>query len=168
MGYGNLAGSYFLTGRFAEAEQTIQSASEGKLDFPRLHVIGYSIAVLQADQEQMDRAVASARGKRRLEHWMAHEQALARARAGCLQVARQLSNQAIDLALQEGVVEAAEVESELRYLAAALTRRYRSARFPGHVSDSESHRPGVLDKARTSRSSEIASQALRPLSAGSP
>ena len=102
MAYGNLAGSYFLTGRFEEAEKTVQAAAERKLEIPRLLVIGYNIAVLKADQEQMDRAVALARGKRRAEHWMAHEQAVALARSGRLQAARRLSNRAMDLAVQEG------------------------------------------------------------------
>ena len=34
MAYGSLAGSYFLTGRFAEAESTVQRASERKLEVP--------------------------------------------------------------------------------------------------------------------------------------
>jgi tetratricopeptide (TPR) repeat protein len=106
MAYGNLAGSYFLTGRFEEAEKTVRAAAERKLQIPRLLVIGYNIAALKADQEQMDRAVALARGKRRAEHWMAHEQAVALARSGRLQAARRLSNRAIDRALQEGEREA--------------------------------------------------------------
>jgi len=107
MAYANLAASYFLTGRFAEAERTMQAASERKLEIPRFLVIGYNIAVLKADQEQMKRTVALARGKRRAEHWMAHEQALALARSGRLQQARRWSNTSIDLALQEGEREAA-------------------------------------------------------------
>jgi tetratricopeptide (TPR) repeat protein len=107
MAHGNLAGSYFLTGRFEEAGRTLQAASERKLEVPRLFVIQYNMAVLKADGEQMKRAVALARGKRRAEHWMAHEQALALARSGRLQEARRLSNTAMDLALQEGEREAA-------------------------------------------------------------
>ena len=107
MAYGNLAGSYFLTGRFAEAERTLQTAAERKIEILRGLVLRYNLAVLKADQEQMDRAVALARGKRRAEHWMAHEQALALARSGRLQAARRLSNRAMDLAVQEGEAEAA-------------------------------------------------------------
>jgi tetratricopeptide (TPR) repeat protein len=107
MAYANLAGSYFLTGRFAEAERTLQEAAERKVEILRGLVLRYNIAVLKADQEQMDRAVALARGKRRAEHWMAHEQAVALARSGRLQAARRLSNRAMDLAVQEGEAEAA-------------------------------------------------------------
>ena len=74
---------------------------------PDFLVLRYNIAVLKGDQEQMDRAVALARGKRRAEHWMAHEEALALARSGRLQAARRSSSRAVDLALQEGEREAA-------------------------------------------------------------
>jgi serine/threonine protein kinase/tetratricopeptide (TPR) repeat protein len=102
IGYGTRASSYFLTGRLAEAERTIQAASERKLEFDRLFVLRYNIAVLKGDQAQMDRSVALARDKRRVEHWIAHAQSLALARAGRLQAARQSSNRALELALQEG------------------------------------------------------------------
>jgi serine/threonine protein kinase/tetratricopeptide (TPR) repeat protein len=105
--YANLASSYFLTDRFPEAESTLQRASERKLETPDFLVLRYNIAVLKGDQEQMDRAVGLARGKRRAEHWMAHEEALALARSGRLQAAQQSSNRAVDLALQEEEREAA-------------------------------------------------------------
>ena len=73
IGYANLASSYFRTGRFPEAESTLQRASERKLEIPSFPVLRYNIAVLKGDQEQMDRAVRLAKGKRRAEHWMAHE-----------------------------------------------------------------------------------------------
>ena len=99
--------SYFLTDRFPEAESTLQRASERKLELPDFLVVRYNIAVLKGDQEQMDRVVGLARGKRRAEHWMAHEEALALARSGRLKLARQSSSRAIDLARQEGGREAA-------------------------------------------------------------
>jgi serine/threonine protein kinase/tetratricopeptide (TPR) repeat protein len=102
IGYNNLAESYFLTGRFADAERTIQAASRRNLAFDRLLPFRYNIAVLKGDHEQMDRSVALARGKRRLEHWIAHLESLALARAGRVQDARESSNRALELALQEG------------------------------------------------------------------
>jgi tetratricopeptide (TPR) repeat protein len=114
MGYGNLAGSYFLTGRFAEAERTIQAAFERKLEFDGLFVTGYKIAALKGDQEQMDRSVALARGKRRVEHWIAHAQSLALARSGRLQAARRSSNRALELALQEEQRETAAIYQAVR------------------------------------------------------
>ena len=107
LAYGSLAESYLLTDRFPEAESTLGRASERKLEMPDFLVIRYIIAVLKGDHEQMDLAAALARGKRRAEHWMAHEEALALARSGRLQAARRSSNRAMDLALQEGEREAA-------------------------------------------------------------
>ena len=102
MAYGSLAGAYSRTDRFPEAESTLQRAWERKLELPAMLVLRYNIAVLQGDQKEMDRAVSLAKGKRRAEHWMAHEEALALARSGRLQAARGSSARAVDLAIQEG------------------------------------------------------------------
>jgi tetratricopeptide (TPR) repeat protein len=107
MAYGGLASAYFLTGRLPEAESALQRASERKLEIPNFLVLRYNIAVLKGDQEQMDRAIGLAKGKRRAEHWIAHQEALALARSGRLQVARRSSNRAVDLAMQEGERESA-------------------------------------------------------------
>jgi tetratricopeptide (TPR) repeat protein len=105
--YANLATSYLLTDRFPEAESALQRASGRKLETPEFLVLSYNIAVLKGDQERMDRTVGMATGKRRAEHWMAHEEALALARSGRLQAARRSSSRAVDLALQEGERETA-------------------------------------------------------------
>ena len=47
-------------------------------------MIRYNIAVLKGDKDQMDRAVALAKGKHGAEHWLAHAEALALARSGRL------------------------------------------------------------------------------------
>jgi tetratricopeptide (TPR) repeat protein len=114
LGYGNLAGSYFLTGRFSEAERTMQAASARKLEFDRLFVIRYNLAVLKGDQDQMDRSVALARGKRSVEHRIVHAQSLALARSGRVRAARQSSNRALELALQEGQRETAAIYQAIR------------------------------------------------------
>jgi eukaryotic-like serine/threonine-protein kinase len=99
--YGNLASSYFLTGRFREAESTLQRASERKLQMTDYLVLRYNLAVLKGDKEQMDRVVALAKGKHGAEHRVAHAEALALARSGRLQAAGLLSIRAVELALQE-------------------------------------------------------------------
>jgi len=106
-GYNGLAYNYFFLDRFEEAESTLQRASDRKLEMPDFLALRYNIAFLKGDQEQMDRAVGMARGKRRAEYWMAHEEALALARAGRLQAARRSSGRAMDLALQAGERETA-------------------------------------------------------------
>ena len=107
LGYGNLAASYFLTSRFAESENVIKRAAERKLELPDLLLIPFNIAALKGNREEMERAVTAAKGKRRVEHWISHAQALAMARSGRLRDAQQASNQAVDLAMQEGGREAA-------------------------------------------------------------
>jgi eukaryotic-like serine/threonine-protein kinase len=101
MAYSGLASSYFVSDRFPEAESALQRASERKLENSSSLVLRYNIAVLKGDREQMDRAVRLAKGKRRAEHLMAHEEALALARSGRLEAARRSSSRAVDLALQE-------------------------------------------------------------------
>ena len=105
--YAGLAQSYFLTDRFPEAESTLQRASERKLERPTSLVLRYNIALLNGDQEQMNRTVALAKGKQGAEHGMAHAEALALARSGRLQAARRSSSRAVDLALQGAEREAA-------------------------------------------------------------
>ena len=104
--YGGLAGSYFYVGRFSEAESVLQRASGRKLGNPAQLMMRYNIALLRGDQDQMNRVVALAKGKREAEHRLAHAQALALARSGRLEAARKLSNRAVTLALQEGDDEA--------------------------------------------------------------
>ena len=100
-------GSYYFLDRFPEAESTVQRASERKLENPGWLVMRYNIAMLKGDRDQMDRVVALAKGKHGGEHRLAHAQALALARSGRLHAARQSSNGAVDLALQEGAREEA-------------------------------------------------------------
>jgi tetratricopeptide (TPR) repeat protein len=100
--YVALASSYFFLDRFKEAASALQRASERRLEMPDFLVLRYNLGVLNGEQEQMDGAGSLAKGKRRAEHWMAHEEALALARSGRLQAARRSSSRAVDLALQEG------------------------------------------------------------------
>ena len=111
--YGLLASAYLRTDRFAEVESTLQRAFERKLETPTILVNRYNIAVLKGDQEEMNRVVSQARGKRRSEHWVAHQEALALARSGQLLAARRSSNRAVQLALQEQIGR----ESAASYLA---------------------------------------------------
>jgi tetratricopeptide (TPR) repeat protein len=139
LAYASLAGTYFLIDRFAEAEKTLYAASERKLEVPRMLLIRYIIAVLKGDQEQMDRTAALAKGKRKAEHWMAHEQALALARSGRLQAARRSSNRAVDLALQEGEREAAAGYQAARAVWDALS---------GNAADGKRNAIGALDLSK--------------------
>jgi serine/threonine protein kinase/tetratricopeptide (TPR) repeat protein len=131
--YGNLAISYFFLDRFREAAETLQRASKRKLDTPDSLVYGYNIAFLNGDTEEMDRAVALARGKHGAEHGVANSQALVLARSGQLRLAQMSSSRAIDLARQEGqgetsaTYQAASAEWEALYGNALDARKGASA-----------------------------------------
>jgi len=107
LAYGSLASTYFLLDRFEEAERVLQQATERKLESPILFMIQYNTAVLKGDQHQVDRTATLAKGKPTVDHTVAHAEALALARSGRLQLARQSSSRAMDLALQERQREAA-------------------------------------------------------------
>jgi serine/threonine protein kinase len=123
--YGSLASSYFLTDRFEEAERVLQRATERNLENPTLFTIRYNIAVLKGDQGQVDRTATLARGKPAVEHSVAHAEALSLARTGRLQLARQSSSRAIDLALQGG-----KAKPQRGYQAARGCGRPRSGLLP--------------------------------------
>ena len=120
LAYDNLAFSYFFLDRFPEAESALQLASKRKIEEQNVLVMHYTIAVLNGDQGQMDRVVALAKGKHGTEHRVAHAEALALARSGRLQAARQSSSRAIELALQEGRREEAASYRAARAVWAAV------------------------------------------------
>ncbi len=105
IGYGNLALSSFFLDQFGEAENALRQAVAQKkewLELPQFLVYRYNIAFMKGDNEQMDRAVALAQGKRVAEHWVTNSRALVQARSGHVQLARRLSSRAVDLAIQQG------------------------------------------------------------------
>ena len=106
-GYANLALASFYLDHFSDAERALQQAYERKLENANHLVLRYNIALLMADKDQMDRAMARAMAKRGAEYRMAHAEALALARSGRLQAARRSSSRAQDLAVQAGAREAA-------------------------------------------------------------
>jgi eukaryotic-like serine/threonine-protein kinase len=130
--------SYFFLDRFPEAEGTLQRASERKLESAYSLVIRYTLAVLKNDKDQMDRVAALAKGKPRAEHGMAHAEALALARSGRLHAARQSSNRAVDLALQE---REGEREEAANYVAA----RGVWEAFCGHATEGKRNAAAALE-----------------------
>jgi eukaryotic-like serine/threonine-protein kinase len=138
IGYLNHVDSYVLTDRFADAERTLQRAAERKLDMPDFLAYRYTIGVLKGDQEQMDRAVALAHGKRLAEPWMAHLEALALARAGRLQAARRSSSRAVDLAAQEG-----DREMAAKYVAARAVWEAAC----GNAAEGQRHAAAALERS---------------------
>jgi eukaryotic-like serine/threonine-protein kinase len=98
IGYSLLAGSYLALDRTAEAEKTLQRASERKLDIPDFNVQRYVIAFLKDDKTGMEREAALPREKPGVDDWMSNAEAFVSAYSGHLEEARKMSQRAADLA----------------------------------------------------------------------
>ena len=98
IGYSLLAASYLALERTAEAENTLQRASDRKLDIPDFHVQRYVIAFLKDDKTGMEREAALTREKSGADDWMSNAEAFVSAYSGHLQEARKMSDRAADLA----------------------------------------------------------------------
>jgi serine/threonine protein kinase/Tfp pilus assembly protein PilF len=127
-GYGNLASSYFFLDRFPEAESVLQQAYERKLESANHLVIRYNIASLRGDRDQMNRAMARAKGRRAAEDRLAHSEALGLARFGRLQAARRSSSRAVDVASQADDREAAASYQAARAVWEALYGNFTEAK----------------------------------------
>ena len=98
IGYSLLADSYLALERTAEAEKTLQRASERKLDIPDFYVQRYVIAFLKDDKTGMEREAALPREKPGVDDWMSNAEAFVSAYSGHLEEARKMSRRAADLA----------------------------------------------------------------------
>ena len=98
IGYVNLAIGYLALERRDEAENTLQQASERKLEIPDLFVLRYVIAFLKGDKAGMERESALARERYGLDDWMSNTEGFVSAYSGHLQTARKMSQLAADLA----------------------------------------------------------------------
>ncbi len=99
-GYVNLAGTYMFLDRLAEAEKTLQRATERKLENPFIPIGRYQIDFLKADRAAMEREAALGRGKPGVGQWMSDQEALVLAYSGHSQAARKMSSQAVAAAEQ--------------------------------------------------------------------
>ena len=98
IGYTNLAVSYLALERLADAESTLQRASERKLEIPDFFVLRYAIAFLKGDKAELDRVAAEAQEKPGVDDWMANSAGYVSAYTGHLREARKMSRRATDLA----------------------------------------------------------------------
>jgi tetratricopeptide (TPR) repeat protein len=98
IGYVNLAASYVWEGRTADAENTLQRASERKLEIPDFFVLRYAIAFLNDNKTEMERETALGREKPGADDWMANSEGFVLAYSGHLEAARNMSRLAADLA----------------------------------------------------------------------
>jgi DNA-binding winged helix-turn-helix (wHTH) protein len=98
IGYSLLADSYLALERTAEAEKTLQRASQRKLDIPDFYVERYVIAFLKDDKAGMEREAALPREEPGVDDWMSNAEAFVSAYSGHLEEARKMSQRAADLA----------------------------------------------------------------------
>jgi len=116
-GYINRAWALVFLGRLEEAGQTIQLASERKLEVPEFLVLRYYIAFLKDDTAAMQSAAALGAEKSGVEDWISHQEASVLAFSGHLRRARSMSRRAVDLAKQT-----AQREGAAMYEAGAAVR----------------------------------------------
>ncbi|MBV8729735.1 MAG: protein kinase, partial [Acidobacteriia bacterium] len=109
--YMNLALDYLCLDRLPEAEMTLERAAARKQEIPETLAERYTIAVLKADQKEMDRLAALARSEygatEWIQDWMSDMQASVLAYSGHLTAARVKSRQAVEIARQAGRLESA-------------------------------------------------------------
>jgi DNA-binding winged helix-turn-helix (wHTH) protein len=100
IGYNILVLNYAYLARFSEAENTLQRASERKLDIPDFLVERYDLAFLRGDKAGIEREAALGQRTSGAEEWISDHEAFVLAYYGHLQQAREMSQHAADLAQQ--------------------------------------------------------------------
>jgi tetratricopeptide (TPR) repeat protein len=140
IGYTNLAVSYMALERIADAESTLQRASERKLEIPDFFVLRYAIAFLKGDKAELDRVAAEAQEKPGVDDWMANSAGYVLAYTGHLREARKMSRRATDLARK-----GERRETEALYEADAAIRE---AQF-GNISIARQRAVGALELSKS-------------------
>lgn len=105
--YNLVALGYLPLGRLDEAAQTLELASERKMQMPDLVVDRYLVAFLKNDQAGMEKAVALAAKTPGAEDLVANQESFGAGYSGHLQQARRRSGFAVQLAEQDGQRERA-------------------------------------------------------------
>lgn len=105
--YINLGFSDLYLDRFTDAKSVVTQAFGRKFNIPEILLLNFHLAFLDGDEKGMSKAVALAKNVPGAEDWMTYSQALIFARSGRLQMARQTTNRAMELARQSGQQERA-------------------------------------------------------------
>jgi DNA-binding winged helix-turn-helix (wHTH) protein len=119
--YAGLMSAYIAMSRLREATGVYQDAQKHSLDFGHATRIRYEIAFLEGDYAMMAKLGASLAAQPGFENMGLLEQTRTEAYFGHLKKARQLSRQAVDIALRNGdKATAADIASSAAFLEAAV------------------------------------------------
>jgi tetratricopeptide (TPR) repeat protein len=107
IGYENVAFAYVYLNRLSEAEAVLRKASERRIEVVEYSLCRYFIAFLRGDPAAMEREITQRRAKLEAQGWFEQQEALTYAYEGRLKEAARLSDRAIILARQSGLLERA-------------------------------------------------------------
>ena len=107
IGYENVAWNYVYLNRLPEAEAVLRKASERKIEVTQFSLCRYSIAFLRRDQAAIEREMIQRRAKLEAQGLFDHQEALTLAYQGRIKEANRLSERAVNLARQGGLLERA-------------------------------------------------------------
>jgi serine/threonine protein kinase len=107
IGYENVAWVYVYLNRPSEAEALLRKASERKIEVVQFSLVRYAIAFLRSDKAAMEREVTQRQAKLHAQGGFEHQEALTFAYQGRLKEADRLSERAVLLARQGGLLERA-------------------------------------------------------------
>jgi eukaryotic-like serine/threonine-protein kinase len=138
IGHKNVAWAYIYQNRPLEAEALLRKASKRGIEVGEFSLCRYFIAFLRSDEEAMEKEVTQRQAKQ-AQGWFEHQEALTFAYHGRLKDAARLSDRAITLARQAGLLERAaqfegaraawsalfEMRAEAQRSAAAALTLYR-------------------------------------------
>ena len=105
IGYQNVAWVYVYLNRFAEAEALLRRASERKIEVAQFSLTRYAIAFLRGDTDAMQRESIQRQGTLNAQGLFEHQEAMTFAFQGRLNDANRLSERAVLLARQGGLLE---------------------------------------------------------------
>jgi len=107
IGYENVAWAYVYLNRLSEAEALLRKASERKIEVIQFSLCRYMIAFLKNDEAAMAMEATRRQSKLEAQGLFDHQQALTLAYWGRLKEADELSDHAVTLARQGGLLERA-------------------------------------------------------------
>jgi eukaryotic-like serine/threonine-protein kinase len=107
IGYENVAWAYIYVNRPSEAEALLRMAAARKIEVIQFSLVRYAIALLRGDKVAMHREATQRQAKLRSLGLFEHQEALTCACEGRLKEAARLSDRAVTLARQGGLLERA-------------------------------------------------------------